>query len=118
MRTICILTAFLFLASALRSADLWTGQLFDANCAQHHGELQKYEDCNPTARTATFVLQTSGRMFKLDAGGNKKAAQAWQDYFNSADRAVDPDAKTRALTAVIQGTVSGDQLQVDSIVLR
>jgi len=118
MRKIYAVGAFLFLASAAASAEMWAGQLFDANCAEKHRENQKYEECTPHERTASFVLQVSGRIMKLDANGDKKAAAAWRDYMNSADRSVDPDGKAHALTAVVQGTLDGDQIKVDAILLR
>ncbi len=118
MRKIYALSALLFFAIALPSAEMWPGQLFDADCVQRHREIQKYEECTPAERTATFMLQTSGRMLKLDMNGDKKAAAAWREYMSSADRSIDPDAKSRALTAVIQGTVNEDQINVDNILLR
>jgi hypothetical protein len=118
MRKIYALSALLLFAPCLTSAEMWTGQLFDANCVEQHKELQKYEDCKPATRTASFVLQASGRMLKLDANGDKLAVAAWQDYLDSADRSANPDAKNRTLTAVIQGTVNGDLIKVDAILLR
>jgi hypothetical protein len=121
MRKIFTVSALVFFASVLPAAEMWTGQLFDSTCVERHKQLQdlrKYEDCTPRDSTSSFVLQTSGRMLKLDPNGDRKAAEAWRQYMSSADRAVDPDAKTRALTAVIQGTVHGDQIKVDNILLR
>ncbi|MEI9974014.1 MAG: hypothetical protein WDO73_19360 [Ignavibacteriota bacterium] len=57
---------------------------------EQHKEAQKYEECKPAARTASFILQASGRLLKLDPGGDKKAAAAWRDYLDSADRSVYP----------------------------
>ena len=122
MRKIFMVSALLFFfASALSATEMWTGQLFDANCVDRHKTMQdirKYEDCIPRQNTSSFVLQTSGRMLKLDPNGNRKAAAAWKEYMNSADRPIDPDLQTKQLTAVIQGSVSGDQIKVDNILLR
>ena len=118
MRKICALGALVLFAAALQSAEIWTGQLFDANCVAQNRELQKYEECTPKADTASFELQVSGRMLKLDADGDRKAAAAWKEYVNSADRVIDPDFKKKPLTAVIEGTANGDMLKVDSILLR
>jgi hypothetical protein len=118
MRKIYALSGLLFFASALTSAEMWTGQLLDANCVRQHSEIQKYEECTPADGTSSFVLQTSGRMLKLDANGDKKAVEAWREYMSSADRKGDPDAKSRAMTAVIQGTVAEDHINVDTILLR
>jgi hypothetical protein len=37
---------------------------------------QKAESCAPTASTTAFALKTAGKMLKLDAAGNTKAAEA------------------------------------------
>jgi hypothetical protein len=119
MRKIYTLSGFLlFFTSVLTSAEIWTGQLLDANCVRQHTEVQKYEGCTPAAATSSFVLQTSGKMLKLDADGDKKAVDAWREYMSTANRKSDPDAKTRALTAMIQGTVTEDHIKVDTIQLR
>jgi len=117
MRKNFLPVALLFFASSLSSAELWTGELFDANCVEQHKEVQKYEECIPAARTVAFFLQMSGRMLKLDAGGNRKAAAAWKEYFDKP-RVIDPDLKTKPVTATVEGTVSGDEIKVDSIQLR
>jgi hypothetical protein len=118
MRRIYTLGALVLFASALQAAEIWTGQLFDSICAEQHQDIQKFEDCTPTAKTVSFDLQVSGRMLKLDANGDRKAATAWKDYLNSADRPIDPDFKNSPLTAVIEGTLDGDILKVDSVLLR
>jgi hypothetical protein len=119
MRRIFTLGAVFLLASALHSAEIWTGQLFDSNCVAQHQESQKLEECTPTTKTAAFDLRVSGGMLKLDANGDLKAAAAWKEYLNSADRTIDPDFKNKPLTAVIEGTlVNGQVLKVDSILLR
>jgi|SRR5580698_6049666 hypothetical protein len=117
MRQIRPMVGFIFCASALSSAELWTGQLLDANCAEQHKEVQKYENCIPAANTASFTLQISGRMLRLDVAGNRKAAAAWKEYIDKP-RVVDPDVRTKPVTAVVEGTVNGDEITVDSILLR
>lgn len=79
--------------------------------------MEKYQDCNPAGGTLSFTLQASGRMLGLDAAGNRKAAQAWRQYIDQC-RLVDPDVKTKPVTAVVEGTVNGDVINVDSILLR
>jgi len=118
VRKIYAVSALLFCVTSLTSAEMWTGQLFDANCVRQHGEAQKYEECTPAERTASFILQTSERMLKLDAAGDRKATVAWQEYMSGADRDVNPAARCRGLSAVIQGTVTGDLIKVDHILLR
>jgi hypothetical protein len=118
MRAILTLAPLAFCAFTLQSAQIWTGQLFDAACVERRPELTRYDECTPNGKTAAFDLQVSGKLLKLDANGDRKAAEAWNDYLNSADRPIDPDFKNKPLTAVIQGTLDGDVLKVDSILLR
>src|SRR5271165_6118322 len=117
MRKICSLSALLVLASALAFAETWAGQLFDGNCVDQHTD-GKYGACSPTVNTATFTIQASGKMFKLDAAGNRKAVDAWKEYSNSADRAKDPNMPDKPVTATVTGTLAGDEIKVESIQLR
>lgn len=54
-------------------------------------------------------------MLKLDANGNKKAAEALKQSNHSADRAKDPNASDNQVMASVQGTLNGDEIKVDSI---
>ncbi|MGA2132121.1 MAG: hypothetical protein ABSH50_07515 [Bryobacteraceae bacterium] len=100
-------------ASALANAETYTGQLMDANCAAQQARAA----CAPTDATTVFALQVSGKTWKLDADGNQKAADALKAGNGSADRAKDPSASL-AVTARVEGTVSGDQIKVDSIQIQ
>jgi hypothetical protein len=71
----------------------------------------------PTSSTASFAIQASGKMLKLDEDGNRKAAEAWTEYNNSADRAKDPDAQSHVM-ATVEGTLSGDEIKVEAIRIR
>lgn len=112
MRRFFTLGASLLFVSALALAETYSGKLVDASCAQ----AQKDAACNPTATTAAFAIQdSSGKTLKLDADGNKKAAQALKDNNNSADRAADPNASANQVMATVEGTLNGDEIKVDSI---
>ncbi|MGA3039947.1 MAG: hypothetical protein ABSF54_04055 [Bryobacteraceae bacterium] len=54
-------------------------------------------------------------MLKLDANGNKKAAEALKQSNHSADRAKDPNASDNQVMASVQGTLNGDEIKVESI---
>ena len=54
-------------------------------------------------------------MLKLDAAGNKKAAKALKETNNGADRAKDPNAADSQVMATAQGTLSGDEIKVETI---
>ena len=114
MRRIFTLGAALLFVSALAFAETYTGKLVDARCA----EQQKDAACSPTASTAAFAIQVSGKTLKLDADGNRKAAEALKESGNSADRAKDPNAQDSQVTATVQGTLNGDELKVDTIVVH
>ena len=120
MRKVCTLSAILVFASALAYAETWTGKLFDAGCVEQRKMEQKMEACSPTSVTASFAIQVSGKMLKLDEDGNRKAAEAWKEYNNSADRAKDPDAENaeNEVMATVQGTLSGDEIKVEAIQIR
>jgi hypothetical protein len=117
MRRVSTLSAILVFASALAYAETWTGKLFDASCVGQPRNEQKHEACVPTSGTTSFAIQASGKMLKLDADGNRKAAEAWKEYNNSADRAKDPAAENEGM-ATVQGTLSGDEIKVEAIQIR
>ena len=108
MRRVFRLSAFLVIVSALAFAETFSGKLIDAACA----DQQKSEACAPTASTTAFALKTAGKVLKLDAAGNTKAAEALKGSENSADRSKNPK---KEVTATVQGTLSEDVIKVDSI---
>jgi hypothetical protein len=52
---------------------------------------------------------------KLDAEGNRKAAEALKDSNSSADRSKNPNAQDGQVTAKVEGTLNGDEIKVDKI---
>ena len=118
MRKICTLSAILVFASALAYAETWTGKLLDASCVDQHKNEQTMEACMPTSATASFAIQVSEKMLKLDEEGNRKAVEAWKEYNNSADREKEPDAPPEEAMATVQGTLSGDAITVESTEIR
>jgi hypothetical protein len=107
------LTAILVFASAFAFAETFNGTLVDAACA-----AQQKTACAPTASTVSFALQVAGKTLKLDADGNKKAADALKDSSTSADRAKDPNAANSQVMAKVDGTLTGDEIKVDTISLQ
>lgn len=110
MRRVLTLSAIFVFASALSFAETFSGRLVDAACAAQ----QKGAACTPSASTASFAIEVSGKMLKLDADGNRKAADALKQSSNSADRAKDPSAPSQ-VTATIEGTLNGSEIKVDTI---
>ncbi len=115
MRRILTLGAGVLFMSLMAFADTYSGALLDARCVDQQKDAAT---CNPTASTTAFALQVSGKTLKLDADGNTKAAQALKESNSSADRAKDPAAANSQVMATVDGSLSGDQLKVDSIQIK
>jgi hypothetical protein len=114
VRRVFTLSGVLVFVSALAFAETFAGRLVDAACvAQKMGGA-----CTPTTSTASFAILASGKLLKLDAAGNKKAAEAMKERDSSADRSKDPNALNSGVTAVVEGTANGDEIQVDTIQLN
>ena len=112
MRTLLKTSLLCVVVAGLVLAETYTGKLIDAECAAH----EKNAACIPTGSTTSFGLIASGRMLKLDAAGNTKAAEALKQSNSGANRAKDPNAPSAdGVNASVTGTVSGDQLKVDAI---
>jgi hypothetical protein len=111
MSRVFTLSAVLLFASVLAFGETFTGKLVDANCAAQQANAA----CTPTASTSSFALQVSGKMLKLDAEGNQKAADALKASNSNADRAKDPNAAGTQVIAKVQGTLSGDEIKVETI---
>lgn len=117
MKKLIKLTTLFGLAAALSFADNWTGKLVDASCADKGGpaaaapggapkaEPGKASDsCAVSATTTSFAIQTAdGKILKLDASGNSKAAAA-----------VKTDAG-KAASVSVSGEMQGQNIKVDSI---
>ena len=81
MKKLLLVCSSMALACALASAETYTGKLVDHVCAQRQQQQQEQPtenvaSCSPTASTTMFALTDSaGKIYKLDADGNKKAAE-------------------------------------------
>jgi len=112
MKTIAKLGVVLCIAAGVSYADSWTGKLLDAPC--HDRSLQpgqaksSADSCAATATTSAFAIQTAdGKVFKLDASGNAKAATILRG---------NPDSKEPSVT--VSGSMDGQTVKVDSIDLK
>lgn len=108
------LSAVLIVASAVAFGETFTGKLVDAACAAQQANAA----CAPTASTTSFAIQVSGKMLKLDADGNQKASDALKASNTSADRAKDPNAQDGQVMAKVEGTLSGEELKVQTIQIQ
>ena len=114
MLKILTLSGIMVFSSALVFGETFTGKLVDASCAAQ----QSTASCTPTASTAAFAIQSSGKVMKLDADGNKKAADALKGANSTADRAKDPNAQDTPVMAKVEGTLNGDEIKVDTIEVK
>jgi hypothetical protein len=111
MRSILTATALVALFAALGLAESFSGRLIDASCAEQERAAAA---CTPTSSTTAFAVQVSaGKIYKLDADGNAKAAEALK---NRADRQAEPNATQKsAIVARVNGTLEGNTIKVESI---
>jgi hypothetical protein len=93
------------------AADSWTGKLMDADC---HAKEKGAKACDAMGSTTSFAVNANGKVYRLDAAGNQKAATALK---NRADRSADPSKPGAAITAKITGTATGDVITVDTVEL-
>jgi len=113
MRRVLFVLAFSAVFSMLALAENWSGKLLDATC---YDQQKKAASCDATSATTAFALDASGTIYKLDADGNSKAADALK---NRADRAADPSkpASTHVM-AKVQGTEKAGIITVESIAVQ
>jgi hypothetical protein len=94
--------------SALALAESWTGKLIDANCYDQDSTAA----CAPSEATTAFALNVDGKVYKFDADGNAKAAEALR---NRADRAEPGQEQPSEVSATVEGTESGETITVENI---
>ena len=90
----------------------WSGKLVDVTCNDTK-EQTKAMSCDATTATTSFAIDVNGKMYKLDANGNSKAAAALRDR---ADRSADPaKALSTSYTAKVSGTEKDGVITVESV---
>lgn len=115
MHRLTILLVFVLAFTGLALADNFTGKLIDAAC---YDQAKGAKPCDATATTASFAVNVSGQVYKLDPAGNAKAAEALK---SRADRSADPakpPAGAAEVSAKITGTMDGQTIKVESIEVR
>jgi hypothetical protein len=99
--------------SMLAFAGSWSGRLLDASC---YDQEKKTDGCAATSGTKAFALDAMGKVFKLDAAGNTKAAEAIK---NRADRSADPaNPQPKEVQAQVTGSEKDGTIAVESIDVR
>ena len=113
MRKLYLLCASISISAGLALAEDWTGRLVDASC---YAQNQKAKPCDARGATTAFLLDVNGEVYKLDAAGNSKAADALK---NRADRSAPGAQGGSAVNAKVSGSTEGsDSIKVDSIVVQ
>jgi hypothetical protein len=113
MRKTCfLLTLSMMTLASLAFAESWSGNLIDSSC---YDKQQSATGCDATGVTKSFALNVSGKVYKLDASGNQKAASALK---NRADRAADPskpqstEIRAKVDGAEHDGTIAAQTIEV------
>jgi len=123
MKLIVRLSGLLFVGSTLSFAGSWTGFLVNSKCYdslernKNPTDTENYVDrdknseiryCRPNAKTKLFaVVMENGLSFKLDSGGNAKAAQL-----------MSKPSKQSSFEVSITGEMKADTVKVESISLN
>ena len=106
--------ALLLFVSAFAFAETWTGKLVDANCSA----MDEKSACAPTTSSTTFALKVGEKLHKFDSEGNQKVAEAYRKSQSGAERAKDQTGGETDVTATVSGTMSNDQISVESVDIR
>ena len=116
MGRILTLCAIVTVFASLALAETWNGRLIDANCYDQQSGQKNMGACVPTSATSSFAISVQGKIYKLDEGGNTKAAAALKDR---ADRSANPNEAnptTSGISATITGSMDSDNhIKVESI---
>ena len=110
MRKLYLLCASIFAFTGLALAEDWTGRLLDASC---YAQNKTAKPCDASASTTSFLLDVNGKVYKLDAAGSSKAADAIR---NRADRSAPGAQSGGPVNAKVSGSAEGtDSIKVDRI---
>jgi hypothetical protein len=114
MKPILHVVALSMVLSMMALAEDWTGKLIDATCNDQR-EHEKTVSCDATKATTAFALDVLGKIYKLDAVGNTKAAAALK---YRADPSEPSKPESTEVKAKITGTEAGGMILVDTIGLQ
>lgn len=115
MKRISLLLALVAGLSTAAHAEDWSGKLIDATCNDQRAQ-EKTVSCDATSTTTAFALDVSGKIYKLDAGGNSKAATALK---YRAIPVSDPSGQqSKEVRAKVTGTEAGGMILVETIGLQ
>ncbi len=124
-----LILALTVAATAFAYADSWTGKLLDASCYDRMKDNSKpgaqadMSACAATPQSTSFVLDSSGKIYRLDAAGNTRAAAAMKNHAERSAPAQpganQPGANlTKDVTAKVEGNETAGTITVTSIDLQ
>jgi hypothetical protein len=93
----------------LALAENYSGKLLDASCYE---QQKKSAGCDASSATTSFSIDVTGKVYKLDASGNSKAAAALK---NRADRTDPSKQQSKEVMAKVDGSEKGGTIAVESI---
>jgi hypothetical protein len=109
MRRLVTVGALFGVFSMAALAESYSGRLLDASC---YDQQKKASACDANSTTASFAIEASGTVYKLDNAGNTKASAALK---NRADR-VDPSkTQSKEVMAKIDGAEKSGTIAVTTI---
>jgi hypothetical protein len=76
MRKALIVCAMFSTLSGLGLAETWSGTLLDANCSHRHSTTKS---CDAKRSSTTFLLDSNGTRYKLDAKSDDEVRSAIQE---------------------------------------
>lgn len=102
--------------SAFSMAADWSGTLVDHSCFERQNQQLKDEAkaadaCAATGTSSSFGLAVGGKVYKLDAASNSKAAAA----LNSRADRTEPGKAPGKVMAKVSGTEADGTIKADSI---
>lgn len=102
--------------SAFSLAADWNGTLLDQACFERQNQqvndaAKAADACAATATSSSFALAAGGKVYKLDAASNSKAAAALK---NRADR-TEPGQAPGKIMAKVSGSEADGTIMADSI---
>jgi hypothetical protein len=114
MRKVLTLCGLVAVFCTLALADNFTGKLLDSAC---YDQSKTAKGCDATSSTSAFLLDVSGKVYKLDSAGNAKAAEAMKSH---AERSSNPNRPTAgAVNAKVSGAKDGDDtIKVEMIEIQ
>jgi hypothetical protein len=93
--------------SAMALAETWTGHVIDTMCKGKDAANHTKQCSLGCAKSGFGIVTADGKFIKFDKEGNEKALEA-----------IKATDKEKDLTATVTGSMSGDEIKVESITIQ